>query len=163
MKRLLLGTLCLFLLCPAGRAGWLKEVEISHEPEKDGQMDYTVRILPARTHSCDRIVFECVYHQEFPWEDVRGRRYIKIHEPVSFTYRRPSVRLVADLDAYISFKVPISMARLTAAYGAGVFREDSAVTISRIKLSGLAEGQTCWSYDLKSDRTHDLIGEKDGQ
>ncbi len=162
MKRLLLATICMLLICPATRAGWLGEVKISHEPEKKGQIDYTVRITPAKTHSCDQIIFECVYHQEFPWVNLRGKKYLKIHEPVSFTYRRQKVKLVADLDTCISFRVPISKERLSTIYGQKVFRKGFPITISRIKLSGLTEGKIRWSHDLKSDGKHDLtIRKKD--
>jgi len=161
MKRLLLGSFVLLFFCRMGQADWLKEVELSHDPEKDGQADYTVRILPAQTHLCDQIILECVYRQKFPWENARGKKYIKIHEPVSFTYRRHHVRLVADLDAYISFRVPISPERLSSAYGPTVFRKGVPITVSRIKISGLLKGKPLWSHDLEADQKHDLTDKKE--
>ena len=42
---------CLLLLVVAAplRAGSLREVEISSEPEKDGRKVFTLRLLPAET------------------------------------------------------------------------------------------------------------------
>ena len=160
MKRLFLAGFCLLLFFSVGQAGWLKEVEISHEPEKNGQMDYTVRFLAATSHSCDQIVFECMYHQEFPWENARGQKYMKIHEPVSFVYSRHHAKLVAALDNNISFRVPISMKRLSEAYGKKTFRKGSPVTISRLKISGLVKGKPLWSHDLEADKKHDFTRKK---
>ena len=81
---------------------WLREVEIKSEPAKNGaEMHYTVRIMPDKTVKYDRIVFEVIYHQEFPWTDSRGRKSTKIHEPVTFLYRRNNISLVDDLELYM--------------------------------------------------------------
>jgi hypothetical protein len=147
---------CVLLACGAARAGWLKQIEITSDPLKDGQKDYTVRILPGKTHQCDKIVFECVYCQQLPWEDARGKAYIKNHEPVSFTYRRLDVGLVNDLDTFVSFRVPIGLDKPIAAYGDKVFNKDVPVTISRMIITATAAGETLWSYELKGEGVHDL-------
>ncbi|MFN2164666.1 MAG: hypothetical protein ACK2U9_00210, partial [Anaerolineae bacterium] len=81
-------------LAPAHGDAWLREIEVTAHPKRDdGQEDYSVRLLPARNHHVDSLHFECVYHQEFPWENLRGKRYTKIHEPVAFPYDRYDVKL----------------------------------------------------------------------
>ena len=156
MKRLSISVLVGLACCVGARAGWISEIEISSEPTEDGQVDYSVRILPGKTHQCDKIVFECVYHQKFPWENARGKKYIKVHEPVSFAYRRRDVGLVDSLDTHISFRVPLSRKRLVAAYGDKVFQKEYPITISRMKITATSAGETRWSYDLKADGMHDL-------
>ena len=133
--------------------GLISEIEISSEPEKDGQRDFSVRLLPGKTHRCDDIVFECVYHQEFPWENLRGKKYTKIHEPVSFVYYSNNVRMVADLDRYISFRVPMSLTRLKKAYGEKTFNKEYVITIGHIKIKGMRDKEVIWSYDLPAGGT----------
>ncbi|MCK5528937.1 MAG: hypothetical protein KAI74_04585 [Kiritimatiellae bacterium] len=128
----------------------ISEVEIKSDPEKDGQRDFTVRILPAVTHKCEEIIFECVYRQQFPWENLQGKKYVKTHEPVAFSYYRHDVRLVADLDKYISFRVPMSMKLLEKAYGDKTFNKDYPVTIGRLKITAKRGKVVLWSYDLEA-------------
>jgi hypothetical protein len=140
-------------------AEWLSEVEITHDPVKKGEQEFTVRIMPNKTHQCDKIVFECIYHQEFPWENARGKAYTKIHEPVPFTYRARSVRLVADLDSYTNFRVPISLELLSKAYGEKVFNKDYPVTIDRLRITGSSASGILWKHELKAPGLH-KVGEK---
>lgn len=135
---------------------WLQEIEITSEPERKGKKDFTVRILPGKTHDCDKIIFECIYHQEFPWEDARGRKYTKIHEPVTFKYRRRDIKLVDDLDTYVSFRVPISMKRLATAHGRKVFNKNYPVSVARLKIKAVSGNQTRWSHELKATGVHKL-------
>lgn len=127
-------------------AGWFREIEVTSEAEAEGKQDITVRLRPDTTHHCDVIEFECVYRQEFPWEDARGKKYTKVHEPVSFIYRRADVKLVNDLDCYISFRVPVDRKDLEARYGNTVFNKQCPITISRVKITGKVNGQTLWTY-----------------
>lgn len=138
----------------AAAGDWAREVEITHEPDVEGQHLYTVRIMPAHTADYDRLQFDCVLHQEFPWEDARGRKYTKIHEPVTFSYRCAPARLVNDLDAYFNFRVPIDMARLQAKYGEKVFNAAYPVTVSRIVISGYQQDKKVWSYELPAAGKH---------
>ena len=125
---------------------WFREIEVTSEETVANKMDYTVRFTPARNHLCDRIVFECVYHQEFPWENARGRKYIKIHEPVNFVYRRPAVKMVNDLDQHVSFRAPYGLATVVAKYGPKLFNKDFPVTVDRILMTAFCGQQKLWSY-----------------
>ena len=140
----------MWLLSAAAYAGPISEIEINSEPEKDGQRDFSVRFMPGKTHQCDDIVFECVYRQQFPWENLQGKKYTKIYEPVSFTYYSHNVRMVADLDKYISFRVPMSIERLKKAYGEKTFNEKYPVTVGHIKIKALRGKEVIWSYDLEA-------------
>lgn len=126
--------------------GWFREIEVTAETEVEGKQDITVRLRPETTHHCDVIEFECVYHQEFPWEDARGKKYTKVHEPVSFLYRRTDVKLVNDLDLYISFRVPVDRKDLEARYGSTTFNKNAPITISRVRITGKVGRQALWSY-----------------
>ena len=47
----------------ASAGDWAREVEITHEPDVDGQCLYTVRIMPVHTADYDRLQFDCGLHQ----------------------------------------------------------------------------------------------------
>ncbi|MCX7590116.1 MAG: hypothetical protein N2255_00665 [Kiritimatiellae bacterium] len=144
----------LVILSPALGGELIREIEIRSEPEANGHKDFTVRLLPGQTYECERVQFECVYHQEFPWEDVRGRKYTKIYEPVNFKYQRKDVKFVNDLDTYISFRVPIGRDLLENAYGETAFAKGYPVTISRIRITAFAEGKPLWSYEVPAGGKH---------
>lgn len=141
---------CLILVATA-RADWLREIEVTSEPEADGRKLYTVRILPGETGDFDRIEFRCTFRQEFPWQDARGKRYTKIHEPVSFVYRHQNARLVDDLDAYFNFKVPVGLEQLKKTYGERVFNADHPVIVSRIEMSGYQDDEITWTITVDAD------------
>ena len=148
-----LGLLALCLALPAALAAssWFKEIQVSSEPEVEGKKDFTVRLRPNQTHSCEAIEFECMYHQEFPWQDERGKTYTKIHEPASFVYRRKDVSMTDDLDRYVSFKVPMRRADLEEKYGPKTFHTNYPITVSQIKISGLVEGKPIWIYEVPAE------------
>ena len=37
-------------------AEWLSEVEITHDPVKKGECEFTVRIMPSKTHQCEALL-----------------------------------------------------------------------------------------------------------
>ena len=146
-------------LASVAQAAPLKEMEVRSEPVRpDGQQDYTLRLLPRETHQCEDIVVECVYRQEFPWEDFRGRKTVKVLEPITFTFRRHDVRLVNELDAYISFRVPVSLPVLVEKYGSDIFNADAPVTVPRLRVRALRQGAVLWEYEIK---TNSLLLETD--
>jgi hypothetical protein len=148
-----------FLASVVYAGGPINQIEIKSDPEKNGQRDFTVRILPNKTHKCDKVVFESVYQQQFPWENLQGEKYIKIYEPVAFTYNSSNVRLVADLDKYISFRVPVSLDLLKKAYGVKTFNAEYPVIIGHIKIKGIRGEEVLWHYDLKAGGLF-KVGEK---
>jgi hypothetical protein len=140
------------LCAAAGSAaeGWFRAVEVGCETSVEDKLDVTVRFTPCRSHECSRIVFDCFYHQEFPWEDIRGRQYTKIHEPVSFQYQRDQTKFVNDLDVYVSFRVPVGRALLESKYGPKTFNKDSPITVTHLRVTGYADDKPLWTYDLPS-------------
>jgi hypothetical protein len=134
----------------------VREIEITRDPEVRGKTIYTVRMMPSETRSYDAITFECVYHQEFPWIDTRGRKSMKVHEPVTFTHRRADIKLVNDLDAYVNFRVPTSREQLDRIYGPKVFNKEHPVTVARIKMTAVSKGEKVWSYDLEAPGKHNI-------
>jgi hypothetical protein len=142
-------------LAVSARADWFREIQISSEPEVDGQKDFTVRFTPLQTRAFARFDFECVYRQVFRWKDVDGTTTNRILEPVTFTYQRPDVKTVNDLDLYISFRVPVSLKRLVEIYGPKTFNTTCPVTVDRIRISGHGDDAVLWTYELKADNKHD--------
>jgi hypothetical protein len=156
MKARALAAMAFAVVVSAASAGFVREIEVKMEPEQDGQRDVTVRIMPDVTREYDRLVIECVYHQEFPWEDVTGKKITKIHEPVFFTYARPAVKLVNDLDAYVSFRLPVSLNRLQQTYGPKVFNAAYPITVPRLRIAAESGGKAVWSYTVPSEGKADL-------
>ncbi len=155
------GTAVLFATIGLGagvaRAEWLSEAEISIEPAgKPGEMHYSVRLAPGKTQRYDAIVFELHYHQTFPWIDARGKRTMRVHEPVSFVYRRRSVNLVQELDHHISFRVPVDRKDLEKKYGEHTFNKGYPVTIERMTISGVSGKKTLWTYSMPARGKNDI-------
>lgn len=135
----------------AGWEQWVRDVEIKKVLGRDGQDEYTIRITPGKTQQYAELRFECVYHQEFPWTNFRGERYQKIHEPVSFVYRRRDAHLVNDLDFCVSFRVPMKREVLEDKYGEKVFNKKYPITVSKIRFSGIVDSKALWTVDLPSE------------
>lgn len=149
LRRTLLFLVCALLPSLAPGANWVREIEITMDPEEFGQHVFSFRFTPDRTVTYAAMEFEFFYRQKFPWEDVHGRKYTKTHEPVTFIYRRPKVELVNDLDGYVNFRVPISMARLVRKYGKTTFNRDYPITVNRIRLTAMLNGSnTAWEVTL---------------
>ena len=148
--RFKIAAVALLLLSHGAMAeDWFQLIQVTSEETAANKMDYTVRFTPARNHHCDKIVFECVYHQKFPWENVRGKKYIKVHEPVNFEYIRRDVKMVHDLDEYISFRTPYGLETLSKVYGPKFFNKDFPVTVDRIIMTGFSGGAEIWTYAVK--------------
>lgn len=155
MMRLLLAG-CLLAALPLHGDEWLRAVKIALDPAEDGQQIVTICITPNKTFAYDQLVFDCVYHQQFPWKDELGRTLTKVVEPVAFTYRRGAVRLTADLDAYVSFRVPVSHARLADAYCPTTFATNAPILIDRVRIAGQSGDPPAplWQVELKAPGHH---------
>ena len=162
MRARVLGLGVLVALAAMGfaRAGELREIEITPDPpDPRGLQIYTLRLRPDANEECDKIVFECMYHQEFPWDMTNETTRIRVIEPAFFTYQRKDVKLVEDLDYYVSFRVPVGMPLLQEKYGATTFNTNFPVTVSRIKLKATAKGKTIWCYEVAAQGLHDVANE----
>jgi len=151
MPRLVLAAIllaCGVSTAPAGPAEWVSRVRVLADPPKNGQVTYAVRFTPERTLSYEAITFECVYRQEFPWEDFKGRKFTKVLEPVIFTFRRAAVSFVAELDADVNFQVPVDYATLADKYGPTTFNKDYPITINRIRITAVVAGAEAWQVEL---------------
>ncbi len=138
--------LLLITISSAINAQYIKLIEITTEPEPTGKTIYTFRFTPGTTEIYDLLTFELTYHQEFPFEDSSGKKYTKIHEPESFTYKRKNEKFVNELDNYINFRIPMSLELLKKMYGDRTFREEFPVTISAIKIRADKVGKKVWEY-----------------
>ncbi len=126
----------------------IRVLEITTEPEDSGKVIYTVKITPGQTEDIDLLSFECVYHQEFPFEDSSGKKYTKIHEPESFTYKEKNVRLVDELDKDFNFRVPARLDLLLKIYGDKTFNEKYPVSVSSMKIKAMKGGKKLWEHKL---------------
>ncbi len=141
---------CLFLFCLSAISQEIQTLEITTEPEDSGKTIYTLRITPGMTENIDVLSFECIYHQEFPFEDSSGKKYTKIHEPESFTYREKNVRLVDELDKYFNFRVPLTLQLLIPIYGDKTFNDKYPVTVSTMKIKAQKDGKKLWEHKIRA-------------
>ena len=145
----LVAILCALIACNGLADDFLHSVKIGIEPPDDGQQILNLCFVPAKTVAYDQLVFECVYRQQIPWQDERGKRVPKTIEPVFFTYRRPTVKMVAELDCNISFRVPVSLQRLIENYGEHTFATNAPVMIDRLRIAGERGQARLWEQELK--------------
>jgi hypothetical protein len=137
---------------------WLQVAEFAIDPPEKGQQVVTARLTPAHTAEYEQLLFDCAYRQDIPWIDARGKPVIKTIEPVRFTYARKIVKLVADLDFYCSFRVPVGRQELQTAYGERVFSPEAPVRIDRVRISAMQGGTNVWSREFKVPGRH-VVGE----
>lgn len=132
----------------------IKELDITREDEDTGKSIFSVHILPGETKKFDKIEYILTYHQEFPFEDSRGGKYQKIHDPAEFKYTRAKVKLVEDLDHYVNFRVPVSRDRLKIIYGILTFHPKYPITIPEIKIQAFDDGELAWEHVVKINQTY---------
>lgn len=127
---------------------YLKNAEITIDPPEKHLQVVTVRLLPGVTRNYTMLSFDCIYRQEYPWTNSAGRVLKRVTEPIHFTYERPNVKLTDDLDAYVSFKMPIGTEMLRERFGKTTFRENVPVTVPRIRVVARDEFAQVWVYEL---------------
>jgi hypothetical protein len=155
MKRLLLA-LCALTALNSLADEWLRTVQISIEPPDDGQQILNLRFTPNKSAEYAQFRIECVYRQQFPWQDEHGTTVTKVLEPVVFVYRRSSVKMVADLDFNLSFRAPVSYARLAEAFGADTFRTNAPIFIDRLRIIAERGEARLWEQELKVPGKYDI-------
>ena len=132
----------------------LREIEISADAPEHGQQVFTVRMTPGETVACDKLTFECVFHQEYPDQTSDQKKGIETRDPATFVYRRKDIKLVDDLDSFVSFRVPISMQRLVDIYGATAFNTNAPVTVSKMFITAVVEDKPIWTYEVEAKGLH---------
>ena len=148
MKRLAL-VFCALAATTGLADEWVRTIRIAIEPPEDGQRILNLRFTPNKTVEYDMLLIECVYRQSLPWQDEQGRSTFKILEPVVFTYRRPALKMVADLDLNMSFRVPISHARLADAFGSDTFKTNFPIVIDRLRIIAERGEARLWEQELQ--------------
>ena len=140
--------IALFFLCIGvsplfsdDKVGVINDILVTRDDEKTGKSIFTVRMRPDKSMVFDKIDYEIIYHQDFPFEDSRGNKYHRVHEPVVFKYSAKNIKMVADLDLYVNFRVPFSRKRLKIIYGKKTFHPNYPITIPRIKISAYTKNK----------------------
>lgn len=142
-----------FVSCHIALAEPVREIEITSTPPENGQQTFTVRFTPDETAEYDKVSFDCILQQVFTNEATHQAKGLKIHEPGVFTYRRKDVKMVTDLDAHISFRVPVSLDRLQEIYGQTAFNTNHPVTVARMVITASGP-QLNWSCEIPASGIH---------
>ncbi len=144
-------TLVLLLaLSTAAIAGPVAEVELTADPPGPRVQIHSARFMPAQTKTYDEVVFSCTYRQVFTQPDGRGGTTIKTHSPGSpFVYREKNVRMVAGLDHYIAFRVPVNIEELRAQFGKTAFVTNAPATVLSVAIKAVTGGKEEWKFTLK--------------
>lgn len=121
-------------------------VSITLDPPDAGKQVVTVRLTPTETRQYSQFVFDCRLRQEFDWPGNKGQTIRRTIEPVTFTYRRPDVKMVDGLDLHISFFVPVDIAELRTRYGRSTFVTNAPVTVSRVTVTAHSDEGPIWSF-----------------
>lgn len=144
--------------CAVGAlAAPIRVVQVTQEPPAGGQQIISLRMTPSENMECSKVVFDCYYHQEFPWETkepTKQTNETRVHEPVVFTYRRKDVKLVEDLDCCIDFRVPIAMDKLVEIHGTTTFATNYPVAVKRLRVTGYVKDQQAWAFEVPAEGTH---------
>lgn len=133
---------------PVAQPTFLRVAEIAIDPPEKEQQVVSVRLTPGVTRAYTQLRFECVYHQEYDWTNSVGTVQRRVNEPVRFAYERDNVKLTDDLDAYVSFKMPIGIELLRSRFGTTAFRPDVPVTVARIRVEAKDGEAIVWAYDV---------------
>jgi hypothetical protein len=136
------------------------ELKVTREDEDTGKSIFTIRTLPGKTVVYDKIDYKITYHQEFDFEDSRGNKYHKIHEPAVFKYSAKNVKMVEDLDNYINFRVPVSRERLKVIYGTLTFHPKYPISIPQIEITAFFKKKLVWKYTVKVNEIYLWSNEK---
>lgn len=142
-----------FVSCHIALAEPVREIEITSTPPENGQQTFTVRFTPDETAEYDKVSFDCILQQVFTNQATHQAKGLKIHEPGVFTYRRKDVKMVTDLDAHISFRVPVSLDRLQEIYGQTAFNTNHPVTVARMVITASGP-QLNWSCEIPASGIH---------
>ena len=140
----------------------IQSLEILREDEGTGKTIFTVHLLPGESKKFDKVEYIIVYHQDFPFEDSRGNKYHKIHEPGRFKYTLKKAKFVADLDNYVNFRVPTSRERLKVIYGQFAFNPKYPITEPRLEILAYDGSEVVWKGVFRTDRTY-IWDEKEGK
>jgi hypothetical protein len=132
----------------------IKELDVTREDEETGKSIFTIHILPGKTQKLDKIEYEIDYHQDFPFEDSRGRKYHKIHEPAVFKYSLKQEKMVEDLDHYVNFRVPVGREQLELIYGTLAFHPQHPITIPRITIKAYNDDKIVWQHTVEINRSY---------
>lgn len=140
-------------VAPSASPG-IREWSITTEPPVRGKSLVTVRMTPSVTADYDALEFDCTLRQEYNRTGSDGVAHKRVVEPAVFTYRETDARMVEDLDKHVSFRVPVGLEDVRNAFGDTLFVDEAPVTISRITIKAMKDGQVMWQVESPPFGTH---------
>lgn len=147
--RLVLASL---LIASFALAQPVREAEVTPDPPGDRKQVYTVRFAPGETITYDYLEFTCRLAQPVPLPGPDGRPVIKQHVlPHPHVHRERNVKMVKDLDCYVSFWVPRGVEELRDRFGISVVKTNAAAVLTDLKLTAVQGGRPTWKLDLPTN------------
>ena len=145
-QKVLIFTWGLFISAVAVAWGnGVREIEIKPDLPDDEKQIFTVRFAPDETIKYDQIVFDCTLRQELVLFLPDGGQTNKIFESGIFTSRQRNVKMVKDVDCYVSFFVQLGTQRSADIAKDSSPKTNAPVTVARMKITTYREGKADWT------------------
>ena len=139
------------LLAAAALAQPVREAEVTPDPPGEQKQIYTVRFAPGETATYDSLEFECRLEQPVPLPEADGRTVTVQHAiPHPHVHRERNVRMVKDLDCYVSFWVPVGVEELRSRFGL-VVKTNAPAHLAQLKVTAVRDGRPAWTMDLPTN------------
>ena len=150
-QKALLCTWSLFMsaLAVAWGSGSL-ELEIQSDPPIEGKQIFTIRFAPNANVLYDQIVFDCTLQQALVLFTPDGGQENKIYEVGKFSARQRNVKMVKNLDYYVSFFVQLGTQRACDIAGDPKTSTNAPITVPRMLITAYRQDKAVWTLDTKA-------------
>ena len=126
------------------------ELEIQPDPPNAGKQIFTVRFAPNANVLYDQIVFDCTLQQSSVLFAPDGGQTNKIYEVGKFTARQRNVKMVKNLDCYVSFFVQLGTQRACDMAGDPRTSTNAPITVPRMLITAYRKDKAIWTLDTNA-------------
>lgn len=126
------------------------ELEIQPDPPNAGKQIFTIRFAPKANLLYDQIVFDCTLQQALVLFTPDGGQENKIYEVGKFAARQRNVKMVKNVDYYISFFVQLGTQRACDIAGDPKTSTNAPITVPRMLITAYRQDQAVWTLDTNA-------------
>jgi len=143
-KLIFAGSLFIAALAVARGSGSL-ELEIQGDPPSAGKQIFTVRFAPGANMLYDQIVFDCTLQQALVLLTPDGGQERKVYEVGKFISRQRNVKMVKNVDYYVSFFVQLESRRACDLAGDPRTSTNAPITVPRMLITAYRQDKAVWA------------------